>query len=302
MKAIRLHAQAGPEALVYEDAPQPSPQAGEILVRVHATAVTPTELLWPPTWQTTAGQPRALPIPGHEFSGVIAVVGAAVADLAEGDAVYGMNDWFAEGADAEYVVARARDVALKPRSIDHATAAVVPISALTAWQALIDRGNLGQGQRVLIHGGAGGVGSFAVQIARRQGAYVIATASAHNLDFVRELGADEVIDYKATRFEEAARDLDVVLDTVGGETFQRSRQVVKSGGKLVSIAADSEASGAKDHFFIVEANRAQLAEIARLIDGGQIRPIVDSVLPLAQAREAYARKPARGKVVLQVVS
>jgi NADPH:quinone reductase-like Zn-dependent oxidoreductase len=301
MKAVRLHAQTGPEAFVYEDVPEPSPQAGELLVRVHATAVTPTELLWPPTWQTTAGQPRTLPIPGHEFSGVIAAVGAGINDFAAGDAVYGMNDWFADGADAEYTLARATDVALKPHSIDHATAAVVPISALTAWQALVDRAGLSQGQRVLIHGGAGGVGSFAVQIARRQGARVIATASAYNLDFVRELGADEVIDYKATRFEEVARDLDVVLDTVGGETFQRSRQVLKPGGKLVSIAADSEASGAKDYFFIVEANRAQLAEIARLIDGGQIRPVVDSLLPLAQAREAYARKPRRGKVVLQVV-
>jgi NADPH:quinone reductase-like Zn-dependent oxidoreductase len=248
-----------------------------------------------------AAVPRALPIPGHEFSGVIAAVGAGVTDLTEGDAVYGMNDWFRDGAAAEYTVARAADVAFKPRSIDHVAAAVVPISALTAWQALIDRANLGAGERVLIHGGAGGVGSFAVQIARRQGARVLATASAHNLDFVRELGADQVIDYNATRFEEAARDLDVVLDTVGGETFQRSRQVLKPGGHLLSVATESETSGAKDYFFIVEANRAQLIEIAGLIDGGQIRPVVDSAVPLERARDAYERKPKRGKIVLQVI-
>src|ERR1700754_3200375 len=166
MKAIRLHGAQGAEAFVYEDAPRPSARAGEVLVRVHATAVTPTELLWPPTWQTAAGEPRALPIPGHEFSGVIAAVGAGVTDFNEGDAVYGLNDWFADGADAEYTVAQASGLALKPRSIDHSEAAVVPISALTAWQALIDRANLSAGQRVLIHGGAGGVGGFAVQIAR----------------------------------------------------------------------------------------------------------------------------------------
>lgn len=298
MKAIRVHGPTGPEAFVYEDAPRPSPKEGEVLVRVHATAVTPTELDWPPTWHTSTGQPRALPILSHEFSGVIAAVGHGVTDLAEGAAVYGLNDWLEDGAQAEYVVARATDLALKPRSIDHTEAAVVPISGLTAWQALFDRANLAAGQRVLIHGGAGGVGSFAVQLARWRGAQVITTVSAHNANFVRELGADEVIDYKAARFEEAVRDVDAVLDTVGGETLQRSRSVLKPGGKLISVATTSKTT---EYFFYVEPNRAQLSEIARLIDDGKIRAIVDSVFPLDRAREAYERKPARGKIALRVV-
>ena len=308
MKAIRLHSRGGPEALVYEEAPLPQPKAGEVLVRVHAAAVTPTELLWVPTWKTRTGADRPFPIiPGHEFSGVIAALGEGVTDWAEGDPVYGLNDWFEDGSQAEYCVAPAAPLAPKPRSLDHVQAAVVPISALTAWQALFERAGLGAGQRVLIHGAAGGVGSFAVQLAHWCGAHVIGTASARNLDFVRELGADEVIDYRTTRFEEIVRDLDAVLDTVGGETLHRSWGVLKPGGKLVTIAAQSERTkdpAARDAFFIVQANRSQLTEIARLIDDGHIRPIVDEAFPLAQAGQAYQRAQAgghRGKVVLRVV-
>jgi len=309
MKAIRLHTRGGPKALVYEEAPQPHPHAGEVLVRVHAAAVTPTELLWVPTWTTRTGADRPFPIIlGHEFSGVIAALGAGVTEWAAGDPVYGLNDWFADGAQAEYCVAPAAPLAPKPRSLDHAQAAVVPISALTAWQALFERARLRAGQRVLIHGAAGSVGSFAVQLARWCGAHVIGTASAQNLDFVRALGADEVIDYRATRFEESVRDMDAVLDTVGGETLQRSWGVLKSSGTLVTIAAQSEGTQApvvRDAFFIVAANRAQLAEIARLIDAGQIRVFVQEAFPLAQARQAYERAQgggSRGKVVFRVVS
>jgi NADPH:quinone reductase-like Zn-dependent oxidoreductase len=293
-----MHSPGGPEGLVYEDAPQPNPSEGEVLVRVHATAVTPTELTWVPTLQTPTGEPRSLPILGHEFSGVVAGVGKDVSDIAEGDSVYGLNGWFDDGAEAEFVVARARDVALKPRSIDHAHAAVVPISGLTAWQALVDRANLTTGQRVLIHGGAGGVGSFAIQLARLRGAHVITTASAHNAEFVRELGADQVIDYKTTRFEEAVTDVDAVLDTIGGETLERSKRVLKPGGKLLTVSSNSATT---KYFFYVEPKRTQLTELARLIDDGQLRPIVDSVLPLDGARKAYERKPKRGKTVLLVI-
>jgi NADPH:quinone reductase-like Zn-dependent oxidoreductase len=309
MKAIRLHTRGGPEALVYEDAPQPHPQAGEVLVRVHAAAVTPTELMWVPTWKTRTGDDRPFPIIlGHEFSGVIAALGAGVTDWAKGDPVYGLNDWFEDGAQAEYCVAPAAPLAPKPRVLDHVQAAVVPISALTAWQALFERASLRAGQRVLIHGAAGSVGSFAVQFARWRGVHVIGTASAHNLDFVRELGADEVIDYRATRFEDIVHDIDAVFDTVGGETLNRSWGVLKSGGKLVTIAAQSEGtrdSAVRDAFFIVEANRSQLAEIARLIDDGQIRVLLQEAFPLAQARQAYERAQGggnRGKVVLCMVS
>jgi NADPH:quinone reductase-like Zn-dependent oxidoreductase len=302
MKAIRLHARGGPEAFAYEEAPQPRPEEGEVLVRVHAAAVTPTELAWAPTWTTPTGEPRRFPIIlGHELSGEVAAVGRGVTDLAAGDLVYGLNDWFRDGAQAEYCVARAAEVAENPRSVDHLAAAVTPISALTAWQGLIERGQLAPGQRVLIHGAAGGVGVFAVQLARWRGAHVIGTASAHNLDFVRGLGADDVIDYRAVRFEDVVRDVDVVFDTVGGETLERSWGVLTPGGRLVTIAASGEGSQdprTREAFFIVAANRAQLAELARLIDAGQLRPVVDAVFPLAQARQAYEHKPVRGKVVL----
>jgi NADPH:quinone reductase-like Zn-dependent oxidoreductase len=304
MKAIRLHHRGGPEAFVYEEAPRPHPGADGVLVRVLAAAVTPTELTWVPTWTTRTGEPRRFPIiPGHEFSGEVAAAGDGVTDLAAGDAVYGLNDWFGDGAQAEYCVARAAEVARKPRRVDHVAAAAMPISALTAWQGLIVRGRLAAGQRVLIHGAAGGVGVCAVQLARWRGAHVIGTASADNAAFVRGLGADEVIDYRARRFEDVAHGVDVVFDTVGGETLERSWGVLKPGGRLVTIAASGEVSAeprVREAFFVVEANRAQLDEIARLIDGGHLRPVVDAVFPLAQARQAYEHKPAHGKVVLRV--
>jgi NADPH:quinone reductase-like Zn-dependent oxidoreductase len=304
MKAICLHARGGPEAFVYEEAPRPHPEEGEVLVRVHAAAVTPTELAWVPTWTTLTGEPRRFPIIlGHEFSGEVAAIGSGVTDVTAGDLVYGLNDWFRDGAQADYCVARASEVARKPRSVDHVRAAVTPISALTAWQGLIERGRLVAGQRVLIHGAAGGVGVFAVQLARWRGARVIGTASASNLAFVRGLGADEVIDYRAERFEDVVHDLDVVFDTVGGETLERSWGVLTPGGRLVTIATSGEGSQdarTREAFFIVQANRTQLAEIARLIDAGQLRPVADAVFPLAQARRAYEYKPAHGKVVLRV--
>jgi len=179
MKAIRLHARGGPESVRVEDAPAPRPGPGEVLVRVRAAAVTPTELLWVPTWATRDGAPRPLPvIPGHEFSGEVAALGECVTVLGVGEAVYGINDWFADGAQAEFCLARPAGVARKPASVDHAHAAVTSISALTAWQGLFERARLAAGQHALIHGGAGGVGAFAVQFARRRGARVTATASA----------------------------------------------------------------------------------------------------------------------------
>src|SRR6266850_334268 len=176
--------------------------------------------------------------------------------------------------------------------------------ALTTWQGLVDRAGLAAGQRVLIHGAAGGVGTFAVQLARWRGARVTATASAANLDFVRSLGADEVIDYRAERFEDVVRHVDVVFDTVGGETLERSWSVLKPGGRLVTVAASGERTTderIRAAYFIVEPSRTQLVEIARLIDGGALRPVVGAVFPLAEARQAYQHKPVRGKVVLRVV-
>ncbi len=307
MKAIYLNQVAGPEALGYGEIPRPQPALGEALVKVFATAVTPTELQWVPTWKERTGQPRPFPlILSHEFSGAVEALGPGVTGLEPGEEVYGMNDWFENGAQAEYCVAPAAALAPKPKSIDHAQAAVVPISALTAWQGLFDHARLQAGERVLIHGAAGGVGVFAVQLAHWRGARVIATASTENVGFVRQLGADEVIDYRTTPFETAARDMDVVFDTVGGATLERSWGVLKSGGRLVTIATPSETSAdprVRTAFFVMEPNRAQLTEIARLIDAGALRPIVAAVFWLAQAREAYARAQQghlRGKIVLRV--
>jgi len=306
MKAIRLHQVDGPDSLLYEDAPKPGPKDNQMLVRVSATAITPTEFAWYPTFHSPEGGARPFPIIlGHEFSGVVDAIGPACTGVQVGDAVYGLSDWFIDGAQAEYCLTVPANVAPKPVSLKHAEAAVVPISALTAWQGLIDRAHLSEGQRVLIHGAAGGVGSFAVQLARYKKAHVITTASAVNADFVKKLGAHEVIDYRTTPFETVVRDVDVVLDTVGGDTRDRSWGVLRKGGQLVTIAADAERLSqprVRDAFFIVEPNRSQLIEISRLIDAGAVKPVVGNVFPMKQFREAYDQKPARGKNVLQIAN
>jgi NADPH:quinone reductase-like Zn-dependent oxidoreductase len=304
MNAVYFNTRGGPEALVYGAATMPVASDGEIVVRVRGAAVTPTELLWVPTWTTRAGKPRPFPIiPGHEFSGEVHALGPGVKDVAVDDAVFGMNDWFGDGAQAEFCVARSADVAPKPTSVDHVTASVVPISALTAWQGLVERAKLTRGERVLVHGAAGNVGLFAVQIAHGFGAHVIATASGHDLESVRRLGADEVIDYRVRSFEDAVTGVDVVFDTVGGDTLARSWNVLRPGGRMITIAADAEHTSeqrVKDAFFIVEPNREQLTRISRMIDGGKLQVFVGATFPLQEANQAYARKPVRGKNVLVV--
>jgi NADPH:quinone reductase-like Zn-dependent oxidoreductase len=304
MNAVYFNTRGGPEALVYGVATMPGAGEGEIVVRACAAAVTPTELLWSTTWTTPGGEPRPFPIiPGHEFSGEVHALGSGVNDVAVGEAVFGMNDFFGDGAQAEFCVARTVDIAPKPKSVDHVTAAVVPISALTAWQGLAERAKLARGERVLVHGAAGNVGLFAVQIAHGIGAHVIGTASGHNLEFVRSLGADEVIDYGARSFEDAVTDIDVIFDTVGGDTLARSWGVLRPGGRMVTIAADAEHSReqrVKDAFFIVEPNREQLTRISRMIDADKLRVFVGAAFPLQEASQAYTQKPLRGKNVLVV--
>jgi NADPH:quinone reductase-like Zn-dependent oxidoreductase len=307
MEAMCLENKSGPESLVRSQIPRPTPRADEAVVKVHATAVTPTELQWFPTFNKKSGEPRPFPIVlSHEFSGTVGSLGADVTGFEVGSAVYGINDWFENGAQAEYCVAPTRALAAKPTSLDHVQAAVVPISALTAWQGLITRADLRRGQRVLIHGGAGGVGVFAVQLGRWRGAYVSATASSKNLDFVRALGADQVIDYEKTRFEDVMCDVDVIFDTVGGETLERSWHLLRPGGKLVTVATQNEQltdQRARDAFMLVEANGSHLAEISKLIDAGALRVFVDEVFPLSEAARAYARASRgkmRGKVALRV--
>jgi NADPH:quinone reductase-like Zn-dependent oxidoreductase len=279
------------------------------LVRVHAAGVTPTELIWSTTTHTKDGGARTNAIPTHEFSGVVAAVGSSVTDFRPGQEIYGVNDWFADGALAEFCITQPPSIAPKPSTLTHVEAATVPISSLTAWQGLIDHGQLRAGQRVLIHGASGGVGVFAVQLARDRGAHVIATASARNRDFVRQLGADEFIDYATQRFDELTGDIDIVFDCVGGETFERSFRVLKPGGHIVTIAASAEAEALKDErrknaFFIVEPNQKQLIEITKLIDAGKLKTFVDAVVSLTNAAAAYdgslKNRQGRGKIAIDV--
>ncbi len=300
---------AGPAPLLIEsDIPRPELHPGEVLVRVYAAGLTTAELDWYPTSHTKTGSPRIGAVPSHEFSGTVAQIGGGIQSLSIGQEIYGMNDWFADGALAEYCATRADWIAPKPASLSHIEAASVPIDALTAWQGLFDRAKIQPGERVLIHGGAGAVGVFAIQLARWRGARVATTVSAGNAAFVKELGADQVIDYQAVRFEEEARDLDVVFDTVGGDTLRRSWSVLKPDGRLVTITSDSDSLSeerAKHAFLLVEPNQRQLIEITRLLDARAIRTVIDTVLPLSRAADAYAGKvqrKGRGKLVVAVES
>ena len=309
MRALRAYAKSDPSRLVLEDVPLPAVGPGQVLVRVQASGVSPGELDWPGAWLNHDGTPRTPPIvPGHEVAGIVASIGPVTAGVAVGDEVFGYIDVRRDGADAEYVAVRADELAPKPASLTHAQTAAIPLSALTAWQALFDHGDLAPGQRVLVHGGAGGVGTYAVQLARWRGARVVATSSALDGDFVRKLGAEEVIDYLAQPFEDVVSDVDVVLDTVGGETWERSWSVVRHGGRLVSIAVprppDRETVDRRRAiWFVVKPDRDQLIEIARLVDAGLVRPVISEVLPLTRGQEAYgptARRSGPGKVVLNV--
>jgi NADPH:quinone reductase-like Zn-dependent oxidoreductase len=307
VRAIRLAVEGTATKLVEENVPKPTPGVDELLIRVRAAGITPTELQWYPTTHNKKGESRAGAIPAHEFSGVVAGVGERVTDFKPGQEVYGMNDWFADGALAEYCITKAAWVAEKPSRLTHVEAASAPIGALTAWQGLVDRAALQAGDRVLVHGGAGAVGDFAVQLAGFRGAHVIATASSGNTDFVRQLGAEQVIDYRAVCFEESIEAVDVVFDTVGGDTFERSWKVLKPGGRMITIVGeeDSETDPRKKQaFFIVEPNHQQLTEIGSLLESERIKTVVDVVLPLSQAPEAYTGKvkqrSGRGKIVAEV--
>jgi NADPH:quinone reductase-like Zn-dependent oxidoreductase len=307
MYALHAYARSDPSQLILEDAPLPGLGPRDVLVRVRASGVSPGELDWPTAWLHDDGTPRTPPIvPGHEVAGVVDTIGPGASGLAVGDEVFGFIDIRRDGADAEYVAVRADELALKPPTLTYAQAAAVPLSALTAWQALFDQGGLVSGQRVLVHGAAGGVGTYAIQLARWRRARVVATSSARDVEFVRKIGADEVIDYRTTRFEDAVADLDLVIDTVGGDTWERSWDVLRPGGRLVSIAVprppDRESVDRRSAiWFVVKPDHRQLTEIGGLIAAGHLRPIVSAVLPLARGREAYGATGQRvgpGKIVL----
>lgn len=307
MKAVRMHKYGGPEVLKYEEIPVPKPGQGEVLLRVHAAGVNPVD------WKVREGYRKGatpLPIvPGWDVSGVVEALGPGVSLWKAGDEVFGRGDSTRDGAYAEYMVIRESDVARKPASVDHVHAAAIPIAGLTAWQALFDVANLSDGQTVLIHGGAGGVGHFAVQLARWKGAHVIATATGRTVGFVAEMGAHEVIDFKAARFEDAVRDVDVVLDIIGGDTQKRSWQVLKKGGILVSTVGITSPEGPAEHgvrgeAMVAHSDAEDLAEIAELVESGHVKPVVHVILPLneaANAHELLQQGGIRGKIVLKVV-
>jgi NADPH:quinone reductase-like Zn-dependent oxidoreductase len=288
MRVVTLRGPGGPEQLTVEEAERPRPGPGDALVRVHAAAITRGELEWPVD--------RLPAIPSYELSGVVETAGAGVA---AGDEVFALTPFDRDGVAADYTAMPAGLLVPRPQAFGHAESAAIPLPALTAWQGLFDHGRLASGERVLITGASGGVGSFAVQLARGRGAHVIGTASSANLGLVRELGAHEAVD-AATRFEDAVEPVDLVLDTAGGELLRRSVAVLGTGGRLVSVAEEPPDGGV---YFVVEANRDQLTSIARLVDAGELRPPSVDVFPLASAREAFARslEPGRrGKVVLAV--
>jgi NADPH:quinone reductase-like Zn-dependent oxidoreductase len=307
MKAMRVNPSTAGPVLIAADLPQPQPAEGELLIRVFAAGVTPTELLWYPTTQAKDGTPRKGAVPGHEFSGVVAGLGKNTTGFELGQEIYGFNDWFADGATAEFCVTNPESVAGKPATLTHEAAATVPIGALTAWQGLLERAKIQQGERVLVHGAAGSVGIFAVQLAHLHGAHVIATTSSANLNFVAELGANEVIDYRASRFEDRTPKVDVVFDGVGGETLDRSWSVLKPGGRLVTISAGGGSHPdprSKDAFFIIEPNQRQLVEVAKMLDAGTLKTYIKAVVPLAEASNAYSgavpNNRGYGKVVVVI--
>jgi NADPH:quinone reductase-like Zn-dependent oxidoreductase len=311
MKAVRIHNYGGPEVLQYENAPRPQLGNGEVLIRVHAAGVNPAD------WKVRDGhlkqfvQHKFPLILGWDLSGVIEEVGpgpAAAGQFKKGDEVFSKPDASRDGAYAEYIVVRESEVALKPKSLHHVYAAAVPLAGVTAWQALFDVAQLKRGERVLIHGGSGGVGHFTVQLARWKGAYVIATASTKNQQLLRQIGVDRPIDYTTQRFEEVAENVDVVLDTIGGDTQERSWKVLKKGGLLASVVQPPDAEKAKEFgvrgaFISSQPNGNELAEIAALIDSGNIKVVLDRILPLSEARRAHELSKsghARGKIVLRV--
>ena len=307
MRAAVADRYGAPETLRIATLPTPQPAAGEVLIRVAASSVNPID--WKQLEGTTKDWwPLEFPaVLGRDVAGHIAAVGPDVADFEVGDAV--MADLGrATGSFAEYCVVPAAAVAPKPQNMSFAEAAGVPLVGLTAWQALLDAGGLSSGQRVLIHGGAGGVGSAAVQIARARGAHVIATASTRNHDFLRQIGADETIDYRSARFEEVVAPVDLVLDTVGGDTLVRSTGVVRPGGTLVTIAgrppeSRCEALAIRCAAILVESRGDQLDELRRLIEAGGYRVHLDGVYPLEQVAAALAENAqghTRGKIVIDI--
>jgi NADPH:quinone reductase-like Zn-dependent oxidoreductase len=304
MMALRAHARGGPEQLVYEHAPAPVPGPGEALVAVHAAGITFAELTWDLSWTTKDGRDRTPVIPAHEMSGTVAGVADGVTGVAVGDEVYALIDFDRDGAAAEFTTVPAAELAAKPRSASHAEAATLPLAALTAWQALADYAALEPGERVLVHGGAGGVGAFAVQLAAILGGRVTATGRSGDAAFVRNLGAEAFV----SAGDPVPAGFDVVIDTVGGAVLDGSYRLMRTGGRLVTLSGPPSQERAKEFgahamFFVVTPDPGELAQLAKLVDEGRLRTVVSQTFPLRDGRLAFesgVRPRPPGKTVLIV--
>jgi NADPH:quinone reductase-like Zn-dependent oxidoreductase len=308
MMALRAHARGGPDQLVYEQAPVPAAGPGEALIAVHAAAITFTELTWDQSWTTKDGKDRTPVIPSHEMSGRVSALGNGAAGFAVGDDVIGLIDFDRDGAAAEYVAVPVARLAAKPRGVSHAEAATLPLAALTAWQALVDQAALDAGEQVLVTGGAGGVGVYAVQLAAILRGRVTATGRSADAGFVRGLGAERFVSSDAGPSGRAGGGFDVIIDTVGGAVLDGSYGLLRTGGRLVTLGGPPDPERAHEHgvsasFFVVEPNPGELADLADAVDEEQLRPVVSQTFPLAEGRQAYesGRHPRPpGKTVLLV--
>jgi NADPH:quinone reductase-like Zn-dependent oxidoreductase len=302
-QAITVRDRAAGVGLALTEMPYPHAAGNDVIVRVHAAGFTPGELDWPGTWCDRAGRDRTPSVPGHALSGVVVELGFGTTGLTVGQRVFGLADWTRDGSLAEYVAVEARNLAPLPADVDHTVAAAVPISGLAAWQGLFDHGRLAAGQTVLIHGAAGGVGSIAVQLAREVGARVIGTGRAADRETALGLGVDAFVDLQADQLD-VVGEVDVVFDVIGGEIGDRSARLVRAGGTLVSIASPPlkvPPRGGRAIFFVVEADRGQLADLAQRLQDGRLKPIVGAVRTLPEAPAAFTpdrRTP--GKTIIRV--
>lgn len=303
MQAITVRSrEAGLRGLTLDEVPYPHAAENDVIVRVHAASFTPGELEWPATWTDRAGRDRTPTVPGHELSGVVVELGYGTTGLTVGQRVFGFADWARDGSLAEYTAVEARNLAPLAADIDDVVAAALPISGLTAWQGLFVHGGLQTGQTVLVHGGAGGVGSIAVQLAHDAGARVIATGRAADRDVVLGLGADEFVDLGAGDLSDVGG-VDVVLDVIGGEVFEQSLACVRPGGAAVTIVAPptTQPKQGRAVFFVVEPDRGQLAALAARVREGRLRPLVGAVRPLSETADAFGgRHRIVGKTIISV--
>jgi NADPH:quinone reductase-like Zn-dependent oxidoreductase len=308
MKAVVVNEYGGPEVLKYQETPKPEPKDDEILIRVIAAAVNPVDSYVRQGMFAKRGLDNRPVIIGYDIAGVVEKTGANAKKFKAGDKVYSYLSVMRGGGYAEFAVAKESETALKPKNINFVEAAAVPLAATTAWQALIDTAKLEKGQTVLIHGGSGGVGSFAIQIATARGAKVIATASTAHLGLLKQLGVDQAIDYTATKFEDVVKDVDLVLNCVRADALNRSYGVVKKGGMIVSITDEPDQTECAKHGIRcsrlgAHPDASVLEELTKLIEGGKMKPIVSQTFPLAETSKAHEQIETHhtlGKIVLKV--